>query len=441
MQACLDLRNQAHAHAEKYSQFFSYLLKQYNAKFQEYFQEIYDADMQDIKADMYEDSPAGFRLVYKHGRSNASLWSMAYTEQDYIEMLVQFFLATEPQLAADFDWELARQVLSDITTSVINHIRGLEFIQTAFARMAKAHGNGSLKKGELTEESRWVENETNLLVFILDVLKTDPQITETSVEKEDPYLLMSSPTHAFILEPSFEELKKGWQEDIFTYSWVRDSVIKPGKEFYEKITLSSLEQQFLLSELSKKIPVPGLDRLFLSESASVEVFRAHIIKTIPIADLIDSFLFEMLPLYSGGHWKEAVYKLLEGLDSTSLAQTLDRFPDFCGQIICTKQLKSLAKAIYMLAKDTCLFSFDLHATVAKNASLYGYAPPAPLLFADTNWVGSYFGFVVNPGTCQLELWRLDKTGSKGSPMSMWKRYVNGQDKKTWNIYSRYTEYK
>jgi hypothetical protein len=68
------------------------------------------------------------------------------------------------------------------------------------------------------------------------------------------------------------------------------------------------------------------------------------------------------------------------------------------------------------------------------------AQPTPLLFADTNWTNNFFGFVVNPGTGRFELWRLDKTLSQGVPMTEWKHWLNGSDRKTWSIFTRPYEY-
>jgi hypothetical protein len=461
MQSCLEVRDQAHAQAAKYSEFFSFLMKQYNEKFQEYFQEIYDADMREIKADLYEDSPAGFRLVYKHGRSNASLWSMIYTADQYIEMLAAFFLAVEPQIAGDFSWDHARTVLSDITTSVVSHIRSQEFIDTAFIRMANAHGGDKQKKpwaytsggtmttllktyykiqGEMVEEARWVENATNLFVFILDVLKAQPLAASEAIAKQKVPILMSSPTHAFILHPFFEELKLGWQDDTFTYSWVRDQVINPRKAFYEKILLSPADQRFLLEELGKRLMLPPLQSLLLPGAVQITAFREQLVKKVRFADSIDSFLFEMLPLTPAAEWKMSVRKLLEGLDEESILHVLEQFSDHAPNTLGAKQIKERAKAVYMLAKKRASFSFDLHEYIAKKASQHGLSPPPSLLFADTNWVNNYFAFVVNPGTSQLELWRVDYTGSEGSPMSTWKRWLDGTDRKTWNLYPKFYEY-
>jgi hypothetical protein len=71
----------------------------------------------------------------------------------------------------------------------------------------------------------------------------------------------------------------------------------------------------------------------------------------------------------------------------------------------------------------------------------GYAMPAPVIFADTNWVKDEFGFLVNPGTGKLELWRVDYTGSIGAPMSIWKQWVNGTNPShKWVVYTKPFEY-
>ena len=66
--------------------------------------------------------------------------------------------------------------------------------------------------------------------------------------------------------------------------------------------------------------------------------------------------------------------------------------------------------------------------------------PKTCLFADTNWSGWFFGFVTNPGTGQLELWRLNRNGTQGFPMSDWKDWLSGKNKEPWVILSRPDEY-
>jgi hypothetical protein len=255
-------------------------------------------------------------------------------------------------------------------------------------------------------------------------------------------MLISSPTHAFILYPGLELIQEGWQENLFTYSWVRDRIIKPGQEFYNAQTLSPAEQSFLVESLEKKLPASFANSLKSTISLSstpIPLFRDLLGKILPV-DLIDSFLHETLPLTQGTDWKKAVQTLLQDLDCKTLSTLLESFPDIPCAFFSAKTLKTLAKAFYMLEKDSFLFSFDLHQHIEKKAIKSGLSPPSTILFADTNWTSQYFGFVVNPGTNQLELWRLDRTGASGAKMSIWQRFLDGTDHSPWNVYTHLFEY-
>ena len=127
MQSCLEIRDRAYSAASHYSTLFSFLQEQYSAKCPEYFQEIYDAEMQDVKTGPYEDSPAGFRLVYKHCRTDPSLWTMIYTSDQYIEALVSFFIATEHAIVQACEWEKGKEEIAFLTSHIIHHIRTHEF--------------------------------------------------------------------------------------------------------------------------------------------------------------------------------------------------------------------------------------------------------------------------------------------------------------------------
>nr|NGX51351.1 hypothetical protein [Chlamydiota bacterium] len=82
-QACGEMRDAAHERGENLSKFFSFLIEKYSEKFQEYFLEVFDADRVEVDPSLYEDSPAGFRLVYKHGRSDPLAWTLIYEAEEY----------------------------------------------------------------------------------------------------------------------------------------------------------------------------------------------------------------------------------------------------------------------------------------------------------------------------------------------------------------------
>ncbi len=97
--ACRDLAEDYEERGKRYANFFNYLIQEYDRKFPEYFQEIYDPEMAEVREEAYEDSPAGFRLVYKHGRADASIWTIVRSSDEYIRSLVDFFNLSEASIA------------------------------------------------------------------------------------------------------------------------------------------------------------------------------------------------------------------------------------------------------------------------------------------------------------------------------------------------------
>jgi len=453
MQTYKDLRDDAHAEASACASFYSYLVEEYIKYFPSYFQEIYDADMLDVQDTIYEDSPAGFRLVYKYGRSKTSTWSLIYSAKQYIAALCDFFSTIETILTHELEGSVKTNLLVEVTSAILALLQTDEFLKTAFVRTAKAHkesapqdlekaskkpwsftAGGSMsnllrayykRETPITEESFWADNTTDLLAALITHAKNIP------IEHKE--ILISSPTHAFLLRPNLPFFREGLDTDLFPYSWVRDEIITPRRAFYSSITLSPIEQAFLQEKLQSRYP-----NLALSSSSlhlDTEEFRHHLTQQVP-SEIIDSFLYESLPLTSTIDWKSHVRLLLEGICNPSFEQILEPTASF----ITAKELKKLAKTIYLLSTQSLLMSFDLHAHIEKKAAEHKLSPPPPLLFADTNWNGFFFGFLVSPGTLQLELWRLDYVGSSGWKMGSWERFMNGEDTTKWHIFHKPLEY-
>jgi hypothetical protein len=450
MQSALDMRDRAYSAASHYSSLFAFMIKQYDEKFPEYFQEIYDPEMhepvQNVQ-ELYDDTPAGFRLVYKHGRADAYAWSFIYDEKQFVDALVDFFRMTEGLIAAAFEWEEGKRAIQEMTTAVILHVRTKEFLDSAVKRRDKPWAyiaGGSMmhllkiyfrREGDLSEEERWVENEQELLIFFLETLKNLPPVAFEGAKR----MLTFSPTHAFILEPFCDLFHKGWSDEGFTYTWVRDEVITPRMAYYEKLFLSSEQQRFLIEEFSQRLPPLAAHHFrrnlpLFDKSLLVREFRDQVMQT----PHFDAFLYEMLPLFPGVEWKAAVRRLC---DHPRLEAALDHFPDLPASWIGKRQLFDLAKASYLAAEGSCFLSFDLHEAIVKRAAKERLSPPPPLIFADTNWPNFFFAFLVNPGTLALELWRTDSTGTYGMPMTSWKPFINGKERKTWGLYTRPYQYR
>ncbi|NGX46971.1 MAG: hypothetical protein K1000chlam3_00340, partial [Chlamydiae bacterium] len=439
LHSCEELRNKFSEKTQNIANFFPFLLEQIVKQFQEHFQEIYDAEMQEVLSTPYDDAPAGFRLLYKHGRSHVGSWTFIHNSTEYIQALKEFFRAIEHPIQEDCEWEEGKEEITHLFTAIIHHVSTEEFLTSSFYRMAKAHqvplqklpleqmekkpwaytSGGTMptllktyfrREGSLSEEARWVESPSDLLIFILDTLKVlPPSITDPFVKDSQKRMLMTSPTHAFSLLPGQELLRKGWEDPGFTYTWVRDQIIEPRRAFYNAVQLEPHEQLLLLQEL---------DFSFRSEEPlSITDFRAQ----LPPDPKIDARLYELLPLISPTQAEE----LFRDLKLKAIAPYKPTF---------RRHLHDLILSHYKTS------SKDLHLEVARLMEQKKLAPPRPLIFADTNWSKFYFSFLVNPVTNELELWRTDKIGLTGSPMREWEHFLDGRVKEPWGIYLRPYEY-
>lgn len=425
MYACLEMRDKWAQKTQNISNFFSFLIEQIIAKFQEFFQEIYDAEMQEVQGTIYDDSPAGFRLVYKNRRAHVGSWTFIHTKEEYILALKDFFLAIENPLVEACNWEEGKLEISHLTTAIIHLVSSEEFLISAFYRMAKAHrvplqkvdlekmekkpwaytSGGTIvtlmktyfrREGTLSEEARWVESPQDLLIFLIETLKMlPPMVTDPFARDPMRRMLMTSPSHAFSLLPGQELFRQGWEDRGFTYTWVRDQIVLPRKEFYEAIRLNAQEQFYLIDELANRLPLlQGHELRRQYEPSHKPLSIAAFRQKLPPSPYIDAFLFEMLPLSEGPIGRKPLHDQI--IASSALCQ-----------------------------------SEDLHEKLATLK---------PLIFADSNWSKFYFSFVVNPCNGQLELWRTDRIGLTGAPMVEWEPFLTGALKDPWGIFLRPHEY-
>ncbi len=466
MQICLDLRDKFHTKGSYYANFLNLFIEKLSVEFKQYFQELYDPEMQEFKAGIYDDEPAGFRLVYKHGRADATLWTSIYNEEEWIEALIDFFKRVEPSIRAELPIKELEDDVVSVISLLINHLRTKEFLETAMKRMLKAHlqinvqnplyhfekmkkkpwayvSGGTMetliktyakRESPLTEEKRAAESPLDLLTFLIDLLKgLPPKVTDVFSE-----MLMYSPTHAFILQPKNAFFKKGWQDAGFTYTWIRDAFILPCQNFYAKILISPLEQKALLDAFSKDaFKVKG-------GHLSIKEFREEY-ASLPS---IDSFLYRSLPLIPKQEYGKIAHAILEELMDKTLSLCIEEVEKNLSDIILADAFIDSLFACLLKAKKTVFFQTDLYEYIVSKARDKGFIAPSPLLFADTNWTRDYFAFVINPASEELELFRVDRLGLKGHPMSSWKHFFNPSPKSpekpsqkpSWGVYTKPYEY-
>jgi hypothetical protein len=260
----------------------------------------------------------------------------------------------------------------------------------------------------------------------------------------DKKVLMRSPTHAFLLLAYENPFFSSWDDNSFTYTWIRDKVVKKWQNFYSSIHLSPSEQEFLLQEFLLTVPEEirsPLKRSFiLQQSCSLQEFTQALIEACPIkgffSDFLDSFLYLNLPVISKDTVKENVYQIVRSVLGENSLEFLDIDTDF----ITADSLREICKAVIISYKQSACFAFDLHRLVCEKAEALHLSAPRPFIFADTNWSQNYFGFVISPSSYEIKLWRVAKNGYEGIGMLSWATYLSQNTKDTWGIYVRPQEY-
>jgi len=487
-------RDRAWHKGKTIAELLSFMVGWYVNKFPEYFQEVYDADMLDIKTAPYDDSPAGFRLLYKFGRSAISTWSMIYNEVEFVDALSAFFTSTEPEIVSTEGLGSLERDISEIVTDIVMKVKTQDFLETAFHRMAIAHGVPPIKEplkyidriekkpwaytsgGTMNtlvncyyqldhdpeEESKWVENESELFVFFLECMRAMPHNLSKTYEKDpDRSMLIHSPTHAFVFKPGTSPFRDGWVDnEIYPYSWVRDFIVIPRRNFISEIRLNNDVMEKLIAELVKKA-LPdyhhNMRRAFASLPAVMTCmeFREYVLETLAkdraicralLSEDVDGAMYSLLPIFPGYKLEDNIKKIFETMKDIDVHRIIDIYNKVAHEYISSsfvtaEELQNVCKSLLLLLTGSARAPRNYHKEISDAARKCGLAMHEPVIFADSNWVKDYFGFVVNPGTEQLELWRVDSIGRNGAPMASWKKWVDGSRKSpNWGIYKVPYEY-
>lgn len=432
MEGVLAQRDAAHHKAERLTGLYPLLIEAYKRLFPSYFQEIYDAGMTTVMSSIFDDSPAGFRLLFKHGRSNPSAWTFVYNADQFIQALSQFFTMAESAILDDEQFAGLEKELTEMVSEIILAIRSPHFLEGAMARVKKIHERGLpweyVSGGSLVAllstvygpnsikepAKKVIEAPEELLIFLIETFKDHPP-------KGD--VLATSPTHAFIVKPQLEEFNKAWDNSLYTFSWVRDNVLVSRRNFFEVVALDQREIEALVAKwcgpLKKELvqylraPLNGFE---LVRSA------AEILKQPMLLSSFEAHVYNSLPLFPAEQLKERAEKVLAPLGLKG--ELKERW----GEILTAEDLR---KALFQLGA-TC--QQDPYIAIARQMEQEGFAAPRALIFADTNWSREYFAFHVGLRTGHLELVLSDYTGSSIRPLGEWRQYLDGRVKEPWALY-------
>ncbi|MCH9618451.1 MAG: hypothetical protein SP4CHLAM5_05810 [Chlamydiia bacterium] len=237
--------------ASKLSTLYKFFVEQYILLFPHYFQELYDPLMFS-EGDIMEDRPAGFRLVYKHGRSNSKMWTYIHTDKEYIACLKDFITMTEPVLLnlkreEGIDKEM-EQIISEMLLKLDTH----PFLKEQKNRIQLMHkevlgedqnlspyayiSGGNLESlvntylmpiNPIKKENVSAASPSDLCYRLIEWMKDTP-ISHVDAIDKDPFqgMLMTNDTHAFHFLPGFELFKGAWMDSGNTYTYIRDVLLQ-----------------------------------------------------------------------------------------------------------------------------------------------------------------------------------------------------------------------
>lgn len=434
MEAVLAKRDLVHSKIERLAALYPLLIQEYSRLFPFYFQEIYDAGMHVETGSRFDDSPAGFRLLFKHGRSNPSTWTFIYNGQQFTDSLAQFFTMTEGQLLDSDLIKGLEKEFSELISVLILEIRSAQFLEHASQRCNKVHDKGRpweyVSGGSLTALlatfyganrtkeplKKVVEAPQELLIFLIETFKDHPPPES---------VLATSPTHAFVVKPLLEDFKKSWQNSLYTYTWVRDNIFSPRLNFFETLSLRDAE----IYALIEKSPLPSKKEVLERLSGPLNAFEimkrvGEYVQNPFLENQFETYLYNALPLFSGAELSQRVDKILSYL---SLEKKF-ALPEVRGTDILTAE--DLRQAIYQAGGH---FEKDPFKAIAWAMEKEAFAPPRAFIFADTNWAREFFAFHIGLKTAQLELVLSDYTGSFVRPLEQWRKYVDGRIKEPWTL--------
>lgn len=228
LSVCEEMYHEKIAKIEKMTKLFEFMIKEFLKLLPHYFQEVYDPEMFEKRGEILEDSPAGFRLLYKHGRADPIVWTMVYNEDDYKGVLQDFFQRTESIIVSE------SELIPYLIDKIIERINDPIFLESAKLRMGEKTpwayiSGGNLEslvkcyfgfQGELTREDFFPETPMDLCIRLIELMKDLPH--------QKPMLMLNE-IHAFVLLPELKDFKEAYEYSGNTYTYVRDELIRKSK--------------------------------------------------------------------------------------------------------------------------------------------------------------------------------------------------------------------
>lgn len=484
-------RDQYNQKAHAFANLYNRLLERYIELFGQYFQQVYDPQMRPVQAGQFDDTPAGFRLVFKAGRSKVASWLPIYSSQQFVDAIARFLIITEQQMLENEALNLIQDDFSHIVTLLVQHIRSREFLQSATQRMAQslsvqvdtssdqaleraqaapwAYVSGGTMRSLLShyygteqdanQRQSWFHDIQELWAFLIDTMRDMPaNQSEMFLKDFQTPLLMHSACHAFLLLPGHPQFAPCWLSKTYPYTWIRDHYVVPVRDSYSACLMDKQAQELVLEKLNAATHIPWKFQPSYGSRLRPHEFRKECLKAMQshwngpswllkeLTDQLDALLLCCLPILDKATLERRLYDFadqaaLPGVNNSLFRPHIEQALAHVGPNASADEVEHIVlgalSGYYKCSYGPGLSPLLIRQEMAK----FGLYVPLPIFFADTNWDHYQFAFVLNPGSDQLELWRMEPDSFRGLPMSEWKsQFSESAANMKWAIFDRPQEY-
>lgn len=447
----------------------AFLLSFYTKTLSQYFKSCYDPLIQEFTY-TYTDAPSGFRILYTHGRSHPHTWEPLYSINEFIQALTDFFSSTERDLlekhpAAGIEEEIShciQHLIAFLHTprfqiasinrilkkhnqpenpNILNHLETIFYTPWVYisgGTVSSLISNYFENQQPITQINKTAENAHELAAFFSDALKDLPVGIQQYLEKNHN-LIVSSPTHTFSIMANDPLFKDAWSNDWYSYTWLRDIWVKKQRLFIQSIVYSQAEiRQFIETFCSQQhmnsdILSACLD--FCSDYSLTipefyekmnRFFKQLFPNNTELLALLDRRLsaqfVHVTPYLSEQQLPQAIAEVSQYLGISSRI-TFEKFKDLIEQfvpkfsLLSSDDFRHIYMGLLMKSYQHIYTEEDLYVRLTSAMRHHQLTYPAPLLFGDTNWAHTYFGFILHPGTEEIDLWQFNYAGLKGRPIN------------------------
>lgn len=480
--------NTAQEKAKKLSALPNFLLSFYSQALPQYFRSTYDAFIQEF-AHLYTDTPAGFRLVFTHGRSHPHTWSPIHSLHEFITALSDFFSSTEYDLMNKHNIQKVEKETQALLSSLISSLHRPSFQEAALLRILHAYQapipSSPLNHLEQLSHTPWVyisgghvhtliqnyfelphppaqiekrtDNAHELAAFLSDALKDLPSAIKNYLENNTHSLLASSPTHVFSITAGSPLFLDAWNNDWYSYTWLRDVWMEKQKKFLAHTLLNEQTLFICLERFCKKNNLEHLTRDF-------QDFCSDLSLSLPeFYHKASRFLEKALPQTASPFYQQRlvshIVREAPYISEQQISEVLDMISNYLGissrityekvqsrleefipklSLLSSEELRHLLQGLLMESYQRVYFEEDMLFRLTTAMRHHHLSYPAPLLFGDTNWAYRYFGFILHPGTQAIDMWTFNYMGLYGRPLEEASQQMTIEH--PWRLYPHPTDY-